>query len=180
MFPLWFTLLGGSLVFMDMSPSILFLVFPFFGALVYLWLTGFHHFFVFCYLGLFTTNVFRCTTQWDFPLGETISGWRQNCPNFASPPPPCMKILVHPQRLGLTRLKNMPKLQEDSPVTGNSQKPQRLSLSPPRFRGIVGTCPAKLGGRGTRSTVLFNGDWCLSRQPKTHARTLISRPKHIK
>ncbi len=30
----------------------------------------------------------RCTTQWDFPSGETISGQGQNCPNFASPPPP--------------------------------------------------------------------------------------------
>jgi hypothetical protein len=39
-------------------------------------------------------------------------------------------ILVNPQRLGLTRRKNMPELREESPVTGNSQKPQRLSLSP--------------------------------------------------
>jgi hypothetical protein len=30
MFPLWFTLLAGSFVFLDMGPSILFLVFPFF------------------------------------------------------------------------------------------------------------------------------------------------------
>ncbi len=29
--PLWFALLGGSFVFLDMGPSILFLVFPFFG-----------------------------------------------------------------------------------------------------------------------------------------------------
>ncbi len=39
MFPLWFALLGGSFVFLDMGPSILFLVFPFLflgGALVYL------------------------------------------------------------------------------------------------------------------------------------------------
>jgi len=28
MFPLWFTLLGGSFVFLDVGPSILFLVFP--------------------------------------------------------------------------------------------------------------------------------------------------------
>jgi hypothetical protein len=38
MFPLWFALLGGSFVFLDVSPSILFLVGipPFLGALVYL------------------------------------------------------------------------------------------------------------------------------------------------
>jgi len=30
MFPLWSTLLGGSFVFLDVCPSILFLVFPFF------------------------------------------------------------------------------------------------------------------------------------------------------
>jgi len=30
MFPLWFVLLGGSFVFLDMGPSILFLVFPLF------------------------------------------------------------------------------------------------------------------------------------------------------
>jgi hypothetical protein len=34
---LWFDLLGGSFVFLDMGPSILFLVFPLLlGALVYL------------------------------------------------------------------------------------------------------------------------------------------------
>jgi hypothetical protein len=44
MFPLWFALLGGSFVFLDMGASILFLVFPpFLGALVYLWLVGFNH-----------------------------------------------------------------------------------------------------------------------------------------
>jgi hypothetical protein len=44
MFPLWFALLGGSFVFLDLGPSILFPVFLFFwGALVYLWLVGFHH-----------------------------------------------------------------------------------------------------------------------------------------
>jgi len=32
MFSLWFVLLGGSFVFSDVSPSILFLVFPFFGC----------------------------------------------------------------------------------------------------------------------------------------------------
>jgi hypothetical protein len=31
MFSLWFTLLGGSLVFLDEGPSNLFLVFPIFG-----------------------------------------------------------------------------------------------------------------------------------------------------
>jgi hypothetical protein len=37
MFPLWFSLVGGYFVFLDVGPSILFLVFPlFFGALVYL------------------------------------------------------------------------------------------------------------------------------------------------
>ncbi len=37
----WF--LGGSFVFLDV-PSILFCIFLFFvGALVYLWLVGFHH-----------------------------------------------------------------------------------------------------------------------------------------
>ncbi len=38
MFPLWFALLGGSFVFLDVGPSILFLVFspPFLGGLVYL------------------------------------------------------------------------------------------------------------------------------------------------
>jgi hypothetical protein len=32
MFLLWFTFLGGSLVFSDVSPSILFFVFPLFGC----------------------------------------------------------------------------------------------------------------------------------------------------
>jgi hypothetical protein len=32
MFPLWFTLLGGSFVFLDVGPSILFAVFPLFGG----------------------------------------------------------------------------------------------------------------------------------------------------
>jgi hypothetical protein len=42
MFPLWFTLLGDSFVFLNIGPSILFLIFPFFlGALVHLWLQGF-------------------------------------------------------------------------------------------------------------------------------------------
>jgi len=40
MFPLWF---GGSFVFLDMGPSILFLVFPFLGALVNLLLVEFSH-----------------------------------------------------------------------------------------------------------------------------------------
>jgi hypothetical protein len=45
MFPLWFTFVGGSFVFLDAGPSILFLVFLLFGgALVYLRLVGFHHF----------------------------------------------------------------------------------------------------------------------------------------
>jgi hypothetical protein len=61
------------------------------------------------------------------------------------------------QRLGLTRRKNMPKLREDSPVTGNSQKPQRLSLSPPRFHGIVGTryLPGETWGAGDPGALLF-------------------------
>jgi hypothetical protein len=39
MFPLWFALLGGSFVVLDVRPSILFLVFLFFGCfwLVYGW-----------------------------------------------------------------------------------------------------------------------------------------------
>jgi hypothetical protein len=42
MFLLWFALLGGSFVFLDVGPSILFLCFPLFGgALVNLWLAGF-------------------------------------------------------------------------------------------------------------------------------------------
>ncbi len=32
MFPLWFTLLGGSFVFLDTGPSILFLAFPLLGC----------------------------------------------------------------------------------------------------------------------------------------------------
>jgi hypothetical protein len=36
MFPLWFALLGGSFVFLDMGPSILFLVFP-----LLFWVLGF-------------------------------------------------------------------------------------------------------------------------------------------
>jgi len=49
MFSLWFGLFGGSFVFLDVSPSILFFIFPpFLGALVYLWLAGFHQ------LGLLT------------------------------------------------------------------------------------------------------------------------------
>ncbi len=43
MFPLWFALLGGgTFVFLGVSPSILFLVFPFWGALINLWLARFH------------------------------------------------------------------------------------------------------------------------------------------
>jgi hypothetical protein len=43
MFLLWFAFFGGSFVFLDMGPSILFFVFPFFfGALIYLWFVGFH------------------------------------------------------------------------------------------------------------------------------------------
>jgi hypothetical protein len=44
---LWSALLGGSIVFLDVDPSILFFVFPhpqppfFLGALVYLWFAGF-------------------------------------------------------------------------------------------------------------------------------------------
>ncbi len=37
MFPLWFTLLGGSFVFLDVGPSILFLVFIFFGVLWFIY-----------------------------------------------------------------------------------------------------------------------------------------------
>jgi hypothetical protein len=33
MFPLWFALLGGSFVFFEVGPSILFLVFPLFWVL---------------------------------------------------------------------------------------------------------------------------------------------------
>jgi hypothetical protein len=45
MFSLWFLFLGDSCVFLDACPSILFLCFPpFWGALVYLRLVGFHHF----------------------------------------------------------------------------------------------------------------------------------------
>jgi hypothetical protein len=45
MFPLSFALLGGSFVFLDVSPSILFLLFgPFLGALVLFWLAGFDHY----------------------------------------------------------------------------------------------------------------------------------------
>ncbi len=59
MFPLWFALLSGSFVFLDIGPSILFLVFPFLGALVNLRLAGFHqkvghwgtHLFLFCNWG---------------------------------------------------------------------------------------------------------------------------------
>jgi hypothetical protein len=44
MFILWLGLLGGSFVFLDVGPSNLFLVFHLFlGALIYLWLAGFHH-----------------------------------------------------------------------------------------------------------------------------------------
>jgi hypothetical protein len=42
MFPLWFALLGGSFVFLDVGPSFFTLYSPFLGALVYLWLAGFH------------------------------------------------------------------------------------------------------------------------------------------
>jgi hypothetical protein len=42
MFPLWFALLDGSFVFFDIGLSILFLVFPYLGALVNLWLARFH------------------------------------------------------------------------------------------------------------------------------------------
>jgi hypothetical protein len=42
MFPLWFAFLGGSFAFLGMGPSILYLVFPFFGVL---WLIhGWHGF----------------------------------------------------------------------------------------------------------------------------------------
>jgi hypothetical protein len=49
MFPLWSVLLDVSIVFLDVGPFILFLVFPFGGGgeggrcvLVYLWLAGYH------------------------------------------------------------------------------------------------------------------------------------------
>jgi hypothetical protein len=46
MFLLWSALLGGSFVFLDVGPSILFLVFPLFlGALGILWLAGFYRVF---------------------------------------------------------------------------------------------------------------------------------------
>jgi hypothetical protein len=59
MFPFWFALLGGSFVFLDVGPSILFLIFLFLGALVNLLLAGFHqkvdhwgaHLFLFCNWG---------------------------------------------------------------------------------------------------------------------------------
>jgi len=59
MFPLWFALLGGSFVFLDVGPSILFFVFLFLGSLVNLLLVGFHqnvghwgtHLFIFCNWG---------------------------------------------------------------------------------------------------------------------------------
>jgi hypothetical protein len=35
MFPLWFAFFGGSFTFFDVGPTILFLVFPFLGALVF-------------------------------------------------------------------------------------------------------------------------------------------------
>jgi hypothetical protein len=45
MFPLWFALLGGSFVFLEVGPSILFLVFLLYlGALVYFELAGFIYF----------------------------------------------------------------------------------------------------------------------------------------
>jgi hypothetical protein len=37
MFPLWFALLGGSFVFLDVGPSILFLVFPLFWVLWFIY-----------------------------------------------------------------------------------------------------------------------------------------------
>jgi hypothetical protein len=37
MFPLWFTFLGGSFVFLHMGPSILFLVFPLFWVLWFIY-----------------------------------------------------------------------------------------------------------------------------------------------
>jgi hypothetical protein len=39
MFPLWLALLGGSFVFLDMGPSVLFFVFPYFWVLwlIYGW-----------------------------------------------------------------------------------------------------------------------------------------------
>jgi len=42
MFPCGLPSFGGSFVFLDMGPSILFLVFPFLGALIYVGLVGFH------------------------------------------------------------------------------------------------------------------------------------------
>jgi hypothetical protein len=42
MFPLWFALLDGSFVFLDIGLSILFLVSPYLGALVNLCLAQFH------------------------------------------------------------------------------------------------------------------------------------------
>jgi len=41
MFPLWFALLGGRFFSLGVSPSILFLVFPFWGAWIDLWLARF-------------------------------------------------------------------------------------------------------------------------------------------
>jgi hypothetical protein len=44
MFPLWFALVGGSFVFLDVGPSIFVPCFPpFLTAVVNFWLAGFHH-----------------------------------------------------------------------------------------------------------------------------------------
>jgi hypothetical protein len=72
MFPLSFALLDGSFVFLDMGPSVLFLVFLllFLGALVYLWLVG--GFMSKVFIKFF--NQISCPTSWlwinnKIPLG---------------------------------------------------------------------------------------------------------------
>jgi hypothetical protein len=122
MFPLWFALLGGSFVFLDAGPSILFLVFsPFFlgcfGSIMSDTVSSF--------LLLLMVRAFHNQKKFVVALSGTFLQERPFQVRDKTAP-----ILVNPQHLGLTRRKNMPELREDSPVTGNSQKPQRLSLSP--------------------------------------------------
>ncbi len=149
MFPLWFGVLSGSLSSWTWVLPFCSLYSPFFWVLwfIYDWQGFISSSFV---SQGFPQQIFSLYHSVGLSFRRAISGQRQNCPNFASRPPPCMKILVNPQRLGLTRRKNMPKFREDSPVTGNSQKPHRLSLSPPRFHGIIDTRYLPGETRGTR------------------------------
>ncbi len=77
MFPLWFALLGGSFVFLVVaSPSILFLVFPLFWVLWFIY--GWQGYIIFLLEQPKTPNKIRkLTPAREIPPFESHSSWRQ-------------------------------------------------------------------------------------------------------